>query len=284
MLGSVLLAALLTGIGTVTAPLLLERHRPAPATIRFVLPETTTSGTEALLDIELRRDAYIDEAIDVPFETRDASAQEGVDYAAARGFLHFAAGERTQRVSVTLLPDPSHQKGPRHFTLVLPQAKGTPTHRIAIVPPQVSASDAIAAEALALSASRIAKDIADLRLKLQVVEELMTASRDDDGAYAAYRRRLATTSGDLSRARERYLHEMEQLRRLKSGAILDAVDAVAARLDGQGYAQQSKAVRVMKRHLLELMDGRAPEMDRWVEELMRTIPRVESSARNPTTV
>lgn len=285
LLGTVLLVALLGGVGTAAAPLLLDWYRPAPpANIRFELHETTASGAGQVLDIELRRDASIADAIDIAYETRDASALEGVDYAAARGVLHFAAGQRRQSLSVTLLPDPSHQKGPRHFTLVLPQVQGKPMHRIAIVPPPVTAIDVTAAEALVMSASRIAKDIADLRMKQQIADELMAASRDNNGAYAAYRQRLATTSGDLSRARERYLQDLEQLRRLTSGATLDSVDAVAASLDEQGYAQQAKVVRVMKRHLLELMDGRSPQMDRWVEELLRTIPRVESPARNPTTV
>lgn len=285
VLGSVLLAALLGGLGAAAAPLLLDWYRPPPlANIRFALPETTVSGTESVLDIELRRDASITEATDVPFETRAASAQEGIDYAPAHGVLRFAAGERRQRLSIMLLPDTSHQKGARHFTLVLPKVRGQPTHRIAIVPPPVTALDASAAEALALSASRIAKDIADLRVKQQVADELMAASRDDSGSYEVYRKRLATTSSDLSRARERYLHDLEQLRRLKAAAALDAVDTIAARLDEQGYDQQAKAVRILKRHLVELMDGRAPDMDRWVEELRLTIPRVTAPVRGPTTV
>jgi hypothetical protein len=284
-IGATLLVAMLGGIGAAVAPALLEHYRPPVlANIRFVLPETTTSGTGQTIDIELRRDASISDAIDVPFETRDASAQKDVDYVAARGILHFAPGERRQQLSVTLLPDPSHQKGPRHFTIVLPLVRGQPAHRVAIAPPQTIAIDVIAAEALALAASRIAKDIADLRMKQRVTDELMAASRDDSGSFATYRKRLAALSGDLSRARERYLHELELLRRLKPGAALDAIDSIALRLDGQGYDQQSKAVRAMKRHLLELMDGRAPDMDRWTEELLRTIPQVATSSDDPTTV
>lgn len=285
VLGTVLLAALLGGLGAAAAPSLLDWYRPpALANIRFALPQTTASGTESVLDIELRRDASVIDAIEVPFETRAASAQEGIDYAPARGVLRFAAGERRQRLSITLLPDSSHQKGARHFTLVLPQVRDQPTHRIAIVPPPVTALDASAAEALALSASRIAKDIADLRVKQQVADRLMAASRDDSASYEVYRKRLATTSSDLSRARERYLHDLEQLRRLKPGAALDAIDAIAARLDGQGYDQQAKAIRVLKRHLLELMDDHAPDMDRWVEELRHTIPQITAPVQDPTTV
>jgi len=285
VLGTSLLAALLGGLGVALAPQLRDWYQPPPlANIRFAVAETTASGAEHTLEIEVRRDASIAESVDVPFETRAASAQEGVDYEPARGVLRFPAGERRQRVSVTLLADSSHQKAARHFTLVLPRVRDQPTHRIAIVPPQTTALDATAAESLALSASRVAKDIADLRMKQQVADELMSASRDDNGAYAVYRKRLATTSSDLSRARERYLEDLEQLGRLKSRAALDAIDAIAARLDGQGYDQQAKAVRVLKGHLLELIDGRAPDMDRWVEELLRTIPRVTAPGRDTTTV
>lgn len=283
-LAAVLATAAFAGAAIVAAPALIHWYRPPPlAHIRFVQPRSDVEDGGRVLEIEIRRDALLDAAADVDYATDDATAKEGSDYVAARGRLHFAPGQRRQRILLTLLRDASRQKPPRHFALVLGNVEGRPSHRIAITPAPIGASDGAGAEALALSTSRIAKDIADLRLRQHVADEMMNASRNDAGAYAAYRNRLATASGDLNRARERYLHELDQLKQLPAAAALGAIDAIAERFVREGYAQQAEAARVMKRHLRELLDGGAPAMDRWAQELMDVIPRVGDPTREPTT-
>ncbi|HVH36305.1 MAG TPA: hypothetical protein VM847_19565, partial [Tahibacter sp.] len=84
--------------------------------------------------------------------------------------------------------------------------------------------------------------------------------------------------------RERYLHELDALRQLPPGLVLDAADTIAARFERDGFAQQAGAARVMKRHLRELIDGRSAEMDRWAQELMDVIPRVGEKPRDPPTI
>ncbi|GMV30697.1 MAG: hypothetical protein AMXMBFR59_28220 [Rhodanobacteraceae bacterium] len=270
--------------GVAMAPALMDWYQPPPlAHIRFVQPHSAVDDSGRVLEVEVRRDARLDAAVAVDYATADSTAREGSDYVAAHGRLHFAPGQRRQLVPITVLRDVTRQKPLRHFTLVLVNVEGRPHHRITITPPPADAADDDAAEALALSASRIAKDIADLRLKQRVADDLMQASRGDAGAYAAYRHRLAATTGDLSRARERYLQELAQLRQLPAAAALGAIDVIAERFARDGYAQQSSAARVMKRHLHELLDGGPPAMDRWAQELMDVIPRVTSPEREPTT-
>lgn len=283
-LAAALAMAALTAAGVAVAPALMQWYRPLPlAHIRFVQSHSDIDDSGRVLEVEVRRDAQLDAAVDVDYTTADATARGGSDYVAARGRLHFAPGQRRQHVPITVLRDTTRQKPLRHFTLVLGNVEGSPAHRITITPPRTDAAADAAAEALALSASRVAKDIADLRLKQRVADDMMQASRSDAGAYAAYRNRLAATTGDLSRARERYLQELGQLRQLPAAAALGAIDAVADRFVREGYAQQASAARVMKRHLHELLDGGAPEMDRWAQELMDVIPRVTGQAREPTT-
>ncbi len=284
-LATALAAGAIAAVGVTAAQALQNWYRPPPlAHIRFAQAQTETSDDGQTVEIEIRRDALLAAAVDVEYETRDGTALQSSDYVGARGQLHFAPGERRKHMKVTLLRDASHQKPKRHFTLVLPNVAATPDHRITIAPPSVPPSDPASTEALVLSASRIAKDIADLRMKQHVADEMMAASRNDAGAYAAYRNRLAAASGDLGRARERYLQELGQLRRLPAAAVLDTVDALVQRFERDGFAQQAKAARVMKRHLIEIIDGHTPTMDRWVEELLEVIPRVTQPVRDPTTV
>ncbi len=72
-----------------------------------------------MLEVEVRRDARLDAAVDVDYATADSTAREGSDYVAARGRLHFAPGQRRQYVPITMLRDATRQKPLRHFTLVL---------------------------------------------------------------------------------------------------------------------------------------------------------------------
>lgn len=286
-LGAALFAAGTAALVVTVTPTLRDWHDrlwPPPLEhVHFVQVQSDVNDGAALV-IEVRRDALLATAVDVDYATSDGSATDGSDYVGAHGRLHFAIGERSAWLPLTLLPDASYQKPPRHFTLTLVNVAGRPSHRVTITAGPAGPAERASVEALALAASRVAKDIADLRMKQHVADEMMEASRADAGAYAAFRNRLAAASGDLNRARERYLHELDALRQLPPGLVLDAADMIAARFERDGFAQQAGAARVMKRHLRELIDGRAAEMDRWAQELMDVIPRVGEKPRDPPTI
>ena len=244
--------------------------------VHFVTPKAQVEDSAGLVQIEVVRDGDLDRTQDVHFSVQDGSAHNGEDYRSEAGTLTFDAGVRSRKLTLTVLPDRSFQKPVRFFTVTLTNVNGTPHQLIEIQPPVQAHSDGLLAEQAVRAASVVAKDIADATVRLRVITELLGASGISEGERRLYQRKQSDNTANLMRARESYLSMIRDLRGQSSGLVLDAMDRVSQDLVRQGFLQQGKAVSIMKRQFVELLDHQAPDMDRWAGELATVIPRPDS--------
>jgi len=277
--GAVLAAGALSLGGWTLRELLL----PAPIErVAFASAETRTDDTRGTLSIEVVRDAEIERRIVVRCRTIDGSAKAGEDFDPVTDRLVFEPGERRKELALTLLPDSTRQKAERHFTLVLPDVLGAPRHVIVIEPRAVDRSAQRQADQGVMMASRTAADIASLVVKHDVLDRLMAASRDDAAAFDAYRRQLADVDGNLTRAREGYAQALRDLQTFQPTLVLESMDRLGTDLARRSFTQQSRAMAVMKQQYAELLRGGGMDLDRWVIDLGKTVPRVTPTG--PATV
>lgn len=267
--GFLALAALLA-----TALMLQRLYFPAPLQhIYFATTQSESIDDDGLVEIEILRNDDAATAVTVDYATADGSAKAGEDYAGNRGRLVFAAGERSRRISIELLRDISHQKPRRFFSVTLSNVSGKPSHRISVTARPMTQAESAFMDGTVLAISRVAKEIADNVVRQSVLDQLLTDSRDNPGEFAAYRRSLAAINGDLNRARERYVLDLQSLKTYQPASVLDAMDRTVAELQRQGFAQQAQAAQIMKRHFSELLNQAKADMDRWAKELSAVVPR-----------
>ena len=251
--------------------------------VAFVVEQSRTEGVAALLSIDVHRKAGVDRRAVVDFESIDGSARAGTDYEPVRGRLSFEPGEKSKALSITILPDGARMAGERHFSVRLRNVAGTPTHVVFIREPQVDRSQQVQAEQMVRAASVVAKDIADHVVRLRVIHELLAASRADAGAFGRYQQALQATQGNLSRARESYAQFFRDLSSMPPRAVMQAMDAVSANLDRQGFRQQSQATSIMKKQYGEFSSGKGLSMDRWAVELAGVVPQARTGKPDAST-
>jgi len=241
--------------------------------VAFAASETRTEEGRSSLSIEVVRSAALDQRVEVLCRLVDGSAKAGVDFQATTDRLVFEAGERSKALPIALLPDASHQRGERHFAVALANVAGEPRHVVVIAPKPVDRSAQLQAEQMVMMASRTAADIASLAVKHEVLDELLTGSRNDPVGFRNYKLQLAEVDGNLMRAREGYAQALRDLRTHPSVLVLDAMTRLQQDLDRREFGQQSKAVGVMKRQFGELLQHDTMDMDRWVRDLSVIVPR-----------
>jgi Calx-beta domain len=269
--GALVMGAFAGGIRMFVFPPPLEH-------VSFVTKESESSDDAGLIRVEIARDADVERVQTIDYVAIDGSAKAGQDFAATRGQLTFAAGERRKTLTVTLLPDATFQKERRQFSLALLNVLGEPQHVVFIAPRQVARSDALAAEQSVRASSVVAKDIADLVVRQHVLNTLLTASRDNAGEFNAYQQSLNEVNGNLSRARESYLQMLQNFQMQQPSTVLGAMDRVASDLQRKGFAQQAQVIAIMKHHFTQLL-SRQVDMDRWAQELSVIVPRVDGNTR-----
>ena len=247
--------------------------------VDFAMRASESADDAGSIGIEVVRSANLDQGVQVDYAAVDGSARAGEDYAAAPGQLRFAPGQRSKTLVVALLPDASFRKTRRSFSLVLVNVRGAPRHLVTIAPRAVARSDAMVAERSVLAASVVAKDIADAAVQKRELGQLLAAGGASAGEMDEYRRALGAVDGNLARARASYLHLLRELRTQQPSMVLGAMDRVAGDLQRRTFGQQAQAVRVMKRQFTELLNDATPDMDRWVDELSRIVPRDSGAVR-----
>lgn len=252
---------------------------PPLAHVAFAMSATEATDSVGLLAIDVVRDADFERAVTVDYAVTDGSAKLGQDYNASRGQLAFGPGERRKSVPVTLLPDTTFQKEKRHFSLSLLNVQGQPSHVVQIMPRPVARSDNLLAEQSVRAASVVAKDIADLVVRQEVLDRLLSTSRDKAGEFREYRQALAAVNGNLSRARESYLQTLRDLQLQPPATVLNAMPKVVEEFARKGFVQQSQVVAEMEKHFRVLLNHGQPDMDRWAKELSRVVPRVDGGGK-----
>ena len=240
--------------------------------VHFATAQSETHDDAGMIDIEIERNGDIDRAVDVDYATMDGSAKAGDDYEARSGRLTFAAGESRQRLTIDLRRDTTFQRERRHFSVALRNVRGEPRHKVVIAPVADARTDVERIEQSVRSASQLALDVAEQAVHKRVLHDLAEGSEADSAEAAVYRESLAVTNENLTRAREAYMRVMYDLRAQPPAPVLGAMDRVAGKLKTDGYLQQAHAVVVMKRQLLELLEGRTIDMDRWTQELSAVVP------------
>lgn len=259
-----------------TALLLQRIYFPAPLQhIHFATTQSESIDDDSRVEIEIVRDDDMATAVSVDYAMADGSAKAGDDYAGNRGRLVFAAGERSALISIELLRDSSHQKPRRFFSVTLSNVSGKPSHRIYLTARPATQAESAFMDGTVLAMSRVAKEIADNVVRQGVLDQLLADSRNNPGEFAAYRRSLAAVNGDLNRARERYVQDLQSLKAYQPASVLEAMDRTVADLQRQGFAQQAQATQIMKRHFSELLNQAKADMDRWAKELSAVVPRTD---------
>jgi len=256
---------------------------PPIAAVAFGAAESRTPDSAALLSIPVRRDAALDRRVTVRFETVDGTARAGADYEATRGELTFEPGERSKALTVTIVPDATHQKGERHFSVRLANVAGEPRHVVFIHQPPVNRDLQTQADQTVRAASVVAKDIADHGVRVRVIGELLAASRHDAAVFRRYQEAQALAQGNLTRARESYAQFFRDMQAMQPRIVLQSMDTASAALEQQGFSQQAQATAIMKRQFGEYLSRKSMDLDRWTAELGTAVPRLPPAKARPST-
>jgi hypothetical protein len=247
---------------------------PAPLEhVTFATAETKTDDRAGRLRLEVLRSTDIDRRVDVQFASTDGTAKAGDDYDAIQGTLTFERGERSKVIELSVLPDPTLEKTPRSFSLVLTNVRGSPEHSIRIVARADSRDRLAQTEQAVLTTSRIAADIAGFMAKRRVLMDLLALGKLSLNQIKEYKQQLIDAQDNLSRAREAYAESMRTLSTHEAVLVMRTMDRLAADLKKKNFAQQSRALGVMKAQFTELVNEQGMELDRWVRELENIVPR-----------
>ena len=249
--------------------------------VAFSATETHTDDKAGALELNVVRDRDLQRRIEVEYVSADGSAKAGEDYQPVRDRLVFEPGESTKSIRVTLVPDPTFTKEKRYFSLSLVNVLGAPKETVEIAPRAVDRAEEQQAEQSVLSASRIAADIAGFMVKRRVLIRLLASREGSQSDAKEFQQQLEDVDGNLTRARESYLQSLKDLQTFEAPVVIHAIDHLHADLEDRHFAQQSRALQVMKSQFMELSDKKSTNMDRWVEELESAVPRIDS--RNPET-
>jgi Calx-beta domain len=249
--------------------------------IAFSALETHTDDRAGSLELSVVRDRDLQRRIEVEYASADGSAKSGEDYQPIHDRLVFEPGERSKSIRVTLVPDRTFTKEKRYFSLSLVNVLGAPTETIEIAPRTADRAEAQQAEQSVLSASRIAADIAGFMVKRRVLMRLVTSREGSQNDAKEFQQQLEDVDGNLIRAREGYLQSLKDLQTFEAPVVIHAIDHLHTDLEDRHFAQQSRALQIMRSHFMELSEKKSPDMDRWVEELESAVPHIDP--RNPET-
>lgn len=275
--------ALSATIGGVLLTIALRTYVfPAPLEdIGFSVARTYVDSSAGNIMLEIERSGDASSTVTLRAVFIDGSAKAGEDYVGSGSELLMKPGQPKVRLSIPLLPDRSFRKGERSFSVVLENVLGRPQHSVVIAPPAMNVGAQVQLDHTVLSASRIAADIAGLVVKAETMEQLLAKFRDRPVEFQEYRQQMKDTSENLVRAREAYKQAIEGLRAQPPQQVLAAIDRLTRDLKQRNFRQQAAVLPVMGRQYQELLNGETPDMDRWVQELGQTIPRVPSGG-SPT--
>lgn len=250
--------------------------------IGFVASRTTVADTASEVVVSLRRGGGSQTPARLQARFVDGSARSGVDYLAPASTLDFPRGQDQLEIHIPVLRDGNLRRDERHFSVVLDNVLGRPSHTVVIAPPAADPGGRVVLEQSLLSASRIAADIAGLVVKIETMERLLSEFRSDNARFEEMRRQQRSAADNLVRAREAYLRAVQELKALPPRTVLATADRLAVDLRERRFKQQADTLPVLSRHLEELLKGKSPDMDRWVTELGATVPRVPGgNVRSP---
>jgi hypothetical protein len=269
----------LGGIPTITAALCAGWFvrtyviPPPLEQIGFSAAEIQTADSAGLLELPVVRKSDLRRRVEVEYTSTDGSAKAGEDYQSVHDRLLFEPGEGAKSIRVMLVPDRSLRKEARYFTLTLMNVAGHPKELVQIAPRAVDRTEQLQAEQAVMGASRVAADIASYMVKRRVLLDLLTARAGSDVDAKTYRQQLLEVEENLDRAREGYSQSLRDLQSYQAPVVIHAIDRLHDDLESRHFAQQSRALQVMRSQFMELADKRSMDMDRWAQELESIVPR-----------
>ena len=270
---AVLLFASITTLAGVGWVVRTQMFPPPLQGLAFASVQTRVDDGMSTLAVEVVRAEAIDRRLELRCRSVDGSARAGQDFQPISQLLVFEPGERRKWLQIALLPDGTRQKPERHFEVMLPDVLGAPRHVVLIAPKTVDRTAQLQADQMVMMASRTAADIASLAVKRQVLDELMTSRRDNLTEFRAYKAQLAEVESNLVRAREGYGQALHDLQTHQPTLVLESMDRLGEDLARRSFTQQSRAMGVMKRQYGELLQHKSMDLDRWVQDLGKIIPK-----------
>jgi hypothetical protein len=268
-------AAFVCGLVCVAFVLRTYVFPPPLKHIAFTSSRTTVVDTAGEAVIAVRRTDDLQAAARLQARFVDGSARSEEDYLASVSAIDLEPGQDQVLIRIPVLRDSSFRKHERHFSVVLDNVQDQPSHTVVITPSTVAPDSRVTITQSVLSASRIAADIGGLVVKVEAMEKLMSAYRNDTGHFEETRLQHRAAIDNLVRAREAYLRAVQDLRMQPAQEVLSTVDRLPADLRERGLKQQANTLPVLGRHLQELFSGKSADMDRWVTEIGATVPRVK---------
>jgi hypothetical protein len=242
--------------------------------VTFASAETRVQDV-GLIRLEVIRNGDLGHRVEVAVTTADGTAKAGEDYEPFTRAIAFERGERIKTIELAVLPDQTLEKGQRAFSLLLTNVEGVPRHVVRIEPRVVERGEQVQAEQMVLSASRIAADIAGFVVKRRVLLDMVASRSAGADEVTEYKHQLMDVQDNLSRAREGYAQSLNELQKYDAALILRTMDRVREDLAQRNFAQQSRALAIVRSQFKELAGGRRMDMDRWVGELEKAVPRLE---------
>lgn len=252
---------------------------PPMAGIAFAADQSRIDDSAGQIVLEIRRASDLQAPAQVRIRFVDGSAKADADYQIPGPSVDFQPGQGQAKVPIPILPDTTLRKRERHFSVVLDNVAGQPRHMVVIAPRPIDATAQVQVEQMVLNASRIAADMAGYVVKAETMEHLLQELRDHKPEFQEFRRQMRDATENLVRAREAYLQAVRVLQTQPPQQVLAAIDRLQADLNERGIRQQSRVLPVLGRQYRELVQGKAADMDRWVQELGQTIERVSPASR-----
>ncbi len=252
---------------------------PAPISdVAFVAAQSRVEDSVGSIVVQIRRTSGQSTRSQVRASFIDGTAKAGVDYQVPAQTFVLNPGETEARIAVPLLPDTTLTRGERHFSLVLDNVLGQPRHTVVIAPKAPDTTATVQIEQLVLTASRIAADIAGFVVKQETMERLLSEFRGRDSEFLEFRQQMRDAGENLVRARESYLQAVRGLQTQPPQQVFATIERMQGELKRKEFHQQARVLPVVRDQFRELMNGKSAEMDRWVNELGKTIDRIP--ARN----
>ncbi|WP_159439496.1 Calx-beta domain-containing protein [Vibrio spartinae] len=228
--------------------------------VRFSKTVTKVKEEDAIAEVVLLLEHPATQAIDVKYETRDRTAQSGVDYTNTKGTVHFSTGDTQRSLFVSIQPDRNISEPNETFDIILTNVRYQPKHTIVILEQGVNKDLLAKSELVIASLSVLAADIANDIATIKIIEGVSAPSKELASRYEMVK-------SNLSSERERYLLLFKDALALDPEVIKLSIKKRLTALEKKGYKHQLIATTLMEKQLINYMNDQIPMLDLWISEL-----------------
>jgi hypothetical protein len=246
--------------------------------VSFTSNSTHIDESIGQVEINIKRDGDLNEALSISFVSNDGTAKAGYDYQALKGNITFEPRQGLAKIPVTILPDNDISESDEVFSIILTDVEAQPQHEIFIkeAPPSKEALekiDIIVRDVRDLADK--AKSIADYARKLEITKNLISCkgSSLNNSQLKTYTDKYQIMSSNLNQLRDRYVELLHELSYLDKTTVIMTIDKRITYLKQQNLIQLHDATQVMKEHFIYYLQNEVLDMDKLITLLNDTIPR-----------